>query len=55
MEKVQAENVRLHGIEKDYVRLRRGLGDDKANEIIDAVKTQELTKKKPAKERDYAR
>jgi len=55
LEKVEAENGRLHVIEKDYRRLRRGLGDDRTNRIIDAMKAQEVIEKKPAIKRDYVR
>lgn len=29
LEKIEAGNARLHGLEEDYGRLRRGLGDDR--------------------------
>lgn len=47
LEKIEAENLRLHGIEKDYRRLRRGLGNDRSDEIIRAAKALEITEKRP--------
>jgi len=44
--KYKADNERLLGIEVDYKRLRRGLGDEKAAEIISKVKVQEANEKK---------
>lgn len=41
LEKLEPENKRLRAVEKDYGRLRQGLGDSRANEIIFAIVTQE--------------
>lgn len=51
LEKYQVESKRLLGIEADYKRLRQGLGEDKAAEIIGKVKTQEAKEKKLKTER----
>lgn len=42
----QEDNERLRSVEKDYKWLRRGLGDNKADEIINGIKAQEAIKKK---------
>lgn len=55
LEIVTKENERLLNMEKDYGRLRRHLGCEKANTIINAMKKQELTDKKPKIKRDYVR
>ena len=57
IERYREDNEWLRGVEKDYGRLRRGLGDNKADEIIGSVKAQEATRKNLAKKRnrDYAR
>lgn len=57
IERYREDNEWLRRVEKDYGRLRRGLGDNKADEIIDAMKAQEAAKKELAKKRnrDYAR
>ncbi len=57
IERYREDNEWLRGVEKDYGRLRRGLGDNKADEIIGSVKAQEAAKKKLAKKRnrDYVR
>ncbi|OPY56772.1 MAG: hypothetical protein A4E55_01945 [Pelotomaculum sp. PtaU1.Bin035] len=55
LEKVEVENARLHGIEKNYGLLRRGLSDDRANEIISVMKAQEAVQKKPTIKRGYVR
>lgn len=43
----EKENEKLHIIEKNYKRLRRGLGDYKADEIISEVSALEMYEKKP--------
>lgn len=46
LDKYQKDNKRLKDMEKDYRRLRYGIGDDKAEEIIREVKAQEIVEKK---------
>lgn len=57
IERYREDNEWLRGVEKDYGRLRRGLGDNKADEIIGSVKAQEAARKKLSKKRnrDYVR
>ena len=40
--RLEPENERLKGVERDYSRLRRHLGSDYADEIINTVKVQEI-------------
>lgn len=47
LEKVETENDRLHGVEKDYDWLRHGIGDNKSDEIIRSVKLQETIRRSP--------
>jgi hypothetical protein len=55
LKKYEKENERLCKVEKDYGRLRRFLGSNRTNEIIEKVKAQESTKKKPEIKRDHVR
>lgn len=55
VEKLSADNERLHVLEKDYGRLRRGLGDHGAEQIISANKEKEIAEKKKVVKRDYVR
>ena len=43
--RLEPENERLQGVERDYGRLRRHLGGERADEIISAVKAQEIAQK----------
>ena len=43
--KLEPENERLRGIERDYGRLRRHLGSGRADEIINTVNAQEIAEK----------
>ena len=40
--RLEPENERLRGVERDYSRLRRHLGSERADEIINTVKAQEI-------------
>ena len=40
--RLEPENERLHGVERDYGRLQQHLGNERINEIINTVKSQEL-------------
>jgi len=43
-------------VQRDYRRVRRGLGEDRADGVIDAVKVQEaMEKQRPRIDRDYVR
>jgi len=44
--KLEPENERLRGVERDYGRVRRVLGDERINEIVGVAKEQELVTKK---------
>lgn len=56
VDKYETEMPRLQAIEKDYTRLRRGLGKESADRIIQEVKEQEVAiKKKPTKGHEYVR
>ena len=48
--RLEPENERLRGVERDYNRVRRVLGDNRVDEYISAAKEQEIT----AKEREIA-
>jgi len=41
VKKLEPENERLRGVEKDYSRLRRHLGGERADEIVNEVKAKE--------------
>jgi len=43
--KLEPENERLRGVERDYGRVRRVLGDERINEIVGVSKTQEIATK----------
>jgi len=45
LKSLEPENERLRGIEKDYGRLRRHLGGERTDEIINAVKAQEISER----------
>lgn len=58
LERAETELVPLRKAEKDYHRLRRGLGDDEADKIINSVKVLEMEQKQQKKKsikRDYVR
>ena len=56
IKKLEPENERLHGIERDYNRVRRYIGGERTDEIIDEVITQEIAEKRPRiKQYDYLR
>jgi hypothetical protein len=60
--KLEPENERLRGVTRDYSRLRRYLGDERTNEIINAVQAQEIADRQELQQnqrqirhsRDYA-
>ena len=41
--RLEPENERLRSVERDYRRLRRHLGGERADDIINTVKAQEIT------------
>ena len=55
--KLEPENERLRGAERDYGRLRRHLGSERTDEMISEIKAQEIEARKPQprikRERDY--
>ena len=54
--KYEPEIVRLQNVEKDYQRLRRGLGDSDADEIIRAIGAKEIEEKSTkVKHKSYER
>jgi len=54
--RTEPELERLQGVEKDYKRLRRGLGDYGADEIIRAVEAKEMDEKRTkVKHKSYER
>lgn len=57
LEKAEAENKSLRGVEINYLRLRRKLGNDKTDAVISEMQALELVEKKKAKpiSRDYIR
>jgi len=40
--RLEPENERLRGVERDYGRIRRILGDERVNEIVGVAKEQEI-------------
>jgi hypothetical protein len=53
---LEPENERLRGVEKDYGRLRRHLGGERADEMIASAKeqeAQEIVERKPQLMRDH--
>jgi regulator of replication initiation timing len=54
--KYEPEITRLQDVEKDYKRLRRGLGDYGADEIIKAIEEKEMAEKRTkVKHKSYER
>lgn len=53
----EAELVPLREVNKDYHRLRKGVGEDKANQIIEDAKAKEVAEQHPKRtvKRDYVR
>jgi len=43
--KLEPENERLRGVERDYYRIRRHLGNERTDEIVNAAKVQEITER----------
>ena len=43
--RLEPENERLRGVERDYGRLQRHLGGERTDEIIETVKEQEIAEK----------
>lgn len=52
LKKLAPEMERLQSIEKDYKRLRRGVGEDKANAVIAEAQVRELREKTHTSARD---
>lgn len=56
MDEYKTEMPHLKEVEKNYARLRRGLGDEGADRIIQDVKEQEaMAMKKKAEKREHIR
>jgi len=60
--KLEPENERLRGVERDYGRVRRIMGDSRVDELVKTAKEQEAVAKerevaarKQRHSRDYAR
>ena len=60
--KLEPENEKLRGIERDYNRVRRVLGVERVNDLVSAAKEQEsiarernVASRKSRLNRDYAR
>jgi predicted nuclease with TOPRIM domain len=51
VKKLEPENERLRGVERDYSRLRRHLGNELADEIINTAKAQEVAEKQVQQQR----
>ena len=45
MNRLEPENERLRGVERDYGRLRRHLGSERTDEIISEVKSLEIAER----------
>jgi len=55
--RLEPENGRLLGVECDYIRLRRVLGGDRVDELVNMAKELEIEERKPVASRtqEYAR
>jgi hypothetical protein len=56
--RLDLENERLRGVERDFNRINRYLGYGHVEKMIDEIKAQEIAERKPRirqRERDYSR
>ena len=49
--RLEPENERLRGVERDYGRLCRGLGAERVDEIVREVKEREIAERQNKRER----